>query len=105
MATVTPPADPKTNWAEVGWKVLSLLILPLLGLGMTMYADASVVRERITQMQSQQAEHRTQIESVNTHINAIAMTVQETNGQVRELRTVLDIIRGQVTRSSRGNSP
>lgn len=87
------------DWLETGWKVLAVLVIPLLGLGVSMYTDASVTRERVTQIQHRLDEDRTQIESVNTRINQIALTVQDTNGQIRELRTVLDVIRSQVTRS------
>lgn len=96
------PEPSKTNWTDLGFKILSVLVLPLLAIGVSMYTDASVTRERISQIQAQQSDHRTQIESVNTRINQIAMTVQETNGQVRELRTVLDIIRSQVSRAPGG---
>ena len=92
-----PPAEAKVNWADVGFKVLSLLILPLLGIGVSMYTESSVMRERITQIQTQQTANNNQIEATNTRINQIALTVQETNGQVRELGTVLGIIRSQIT--------
>jgi hypothetical protein len=93
-------ATSKIDWLETGWKVLAVLVIPLLGLGVSMYTDASVTRERVTQIQRRLDEDRTQIESVNTRINQIALTVQDTNGQIRELRSLLDVIRSQVTRSS-----
>jgi septal ring factor EnvC (AmiA/AmiB activator) len=93
-------ATSKLDWLETGWKVLAVLVIPLLGLGVSMYTDASVTRERVTQIQRRLDEDRTQIESVNTRINQIALTVQDTNGQIRELRSLLDVIRSQVTRSS-----
>lgn len=86
------------NWMETGWKVLTVLVLPLLGLGVSMYTDASITREKISQIQRRLDEDRTQIESVNARINQIALTVQDTNGQIRELRSLLDLIRAQVTR-------
>ena len=89
--------DPKTNWLDLGMKLLSLLILPLLGLGVSMYTEASVTRERVTQLQHEIQQNRTQLESVDTRINQISLTVQETNGQIHELRTILDIIRSQVS--------
>ena len=90
----------KTNWLEIGLRLLSLLILPILGFGVTLYTDASVTREKITQIQQQTQQNQTQIESVDSRINQISQTVTETNGQVHELRTVLEIIRQQVSRSS-----
>ncbi len=95
MATTKP-----VDWLEVGWKVLAVLVIPLLGIGVSMYTDASLTRERITQIQKRLDEDRTQIESVNARINQISLTVQDTNSQIRELRTVLDIIRSQVTHIS-----
>lgn len=90
--------DPKMHWlVDLGMKLMSLLILPLLGLGVSMYTEASVTRERVTQIQQETQQNRTQLASVDTRINQISLTVQETNGQIHELRTVLDIIRGQVT--------
>ncbi len=89
--------DPKMHWLDLGMKLMSLLILPLLGLGVSMYTEASVTRERVTQIQQETQQNRTQLASVDTRINQISLTVQETNGQIHELRTVLDIIRGQVT--------
>lgn len=89
--------DPKMHWLDLGVKLMSLLILPLLGLGVSMYTEASVTRERVTQIQQETQQNRTQLASVDTRINQISLTVQETNGQIHELRTVLDIIRGQVT--------
>lgn len=103
MATAQAPAESsKVNWADVGFKILSLLILPLLGIGVSMYTDLSVMRERVSQIQTQQTESRTQIEAVNNRINQIAMTVQETNGQIRQLSTVLDIIRTQISTTRQG---
>jgi len=93
------------DWLETGWKVLAVLVIPLLGLGVSMYTDASITRERVTQIQRRLDEDRTQIESVNARINQISLTVQDTNGQIRELRTVLDIIRTQVTRTSEVGRP
>lgn len=98
MATAQAPAEPKVNWADVGFKILSLLILPLLGIGVSMYTDLSVMRERVSQIQTQQTESRTQMDTVNNRINQIAMTVQETNGQIRQLGAVLDLIRSQTSR-------
>lgn len=89
--------DPKMHWLDLGMKLMSLLILPLLGLGVSMYTEASVTRERVTQIQQETQQNRTQLASVDTRINQISLTVQETNGQIHELRTVLDIIRGLVT--------
>ena len=86
-------ATSKIDWLETGCKVLAVLVIPLLGLGVSMYTDASVTRERVTQIQRRLDEDRTQIESVNTRINQIALTVQDTNGQIRELRCLLDVIR------------
>lgn len=94
----------KTNWVDLGFKFLSLLFIPLFGLGVSMYTEASLLRERVAQVQRQQDENKIQIESVNTRINQIVLTVQDTNGQVHELRTVLDIIRDQVSHTS-GNRP
>lgn len=88
------------DWMETGWKVLAVLVIPLLGIGISMYTDASLTREKIAQIQRRLDEDRTQIESVNTRINQIALTVQDTNGQIRELRSLMDVIRAQVTRSS-----
>lgn len=92
--------DPKMNWMDLGMKLISLLILPLMGLGVSMYTEASVTRERVTQIQHESQQNRTQLESVDTRINQISLTVQETNGQVHELHTILDIIRGQVASTS-----
>lgn len=92
----------KTNWVDLSFKLLSLLFLPLFGLGVSMYTEASLMRERVSQVQRQQDETKTQVESVNTRINQIALTVQDTNGQIRELRTVMDIIRDQVSHSTGG---
>ncbi len=89
--------DPKMHWLDLGMKLLSLLILPLLGLGVSMYTEASVTRERVTQLQHETQQNRTQLGSVDTRINQISLTVQETNGQIHELRTILDIIRAQVS--------
>lgn len=89
--------DPKMHWLDLGMKLLSLLILPLLGLGVSMYTEASVTRERVTQLQHETQQNRTQLESVDTRINQISLTVQETNGQIHELHTILDIIRAQVS--------
>lgn len=89
--------NPKMHWLDLGMKLMSLLILPLLGLGVSMYTEASVTRERVTQIQQETQQNRTQLASVDTRINQISLTVQETNGQIHLLRTVLDIIRGQVT--------
>lgn len=89
--------NPKMHWLDLGMKLMSLLILPLLGLGVSMYTEASVTRERVTQIQQETQQNRTQLASVDTRINQISLTVQETNGQLHLLRTVLDIIRGQVT--------
>jgi septal ring factor EnvC (AmiA/AmiB activator) len=94
------PTTKAVDWLETGWKVLAVLVIPLLGLGVSMYTDASITREKISQIQRRLDEDRTQIESVNTRINQIALTVQDTNGQIRELRSLLDLIRAQVTRSS-----
>lgn len=88
--------DPKMHWLDLGMKLLSLLILPLLGLGVSMYTEASVTRERVTQLQTFTQQNRTQLEAVDARINQISLTVQETNGQIHELRTILDIIRSQV---------
>lgn len=96
MATTNKSLD----WLEIGWKFLTILVIPTLGVGISLYTEATVTREKIAQIQRRLDEDRAQIESVNTRINQIALTVQDTNGQVRELRTVLDIIRTQVTRSS-----
>jgi septal ring factor EnvC (AmiA/AmiB activator) len=93
----------KTNWVDLGFKLLSLLFLPLFGLGVSMYTEASLTRERVSQIQHQQDEAKTQIEAVNTRINQIALTVQDTNGQIHELRTVIEIIRDQVSHA--GNRP
>lgn len=101
MATTSKSVD----WLEVGWKVLAVLILPVLGIGVSMYTEASLTREKIAQVQRRLDEDRTQIESVNARINQISLTVQDTNGQIRELRTVLDIIRTQVTRTSEVGRP
>lgn len=94
-----PPSSttrPKMHWVDLGVKLISLLVLPLLGLGVSMYTEASVTRERVTQLQHDTQRNRTQLESVDSRINQIALTVQETNGRILELRTVLDIIRAQV---------
>lgn len=89
--------DPKMqHWVDLGMKLISLLILPLLGLGVSMYTEASVTRERVAQLQHDTQQNRTQLESVDTRINQISLTVQETNGQIHELRTILDIIRSQI---------
>lgn len=97
-------APNKTNWVDLAFKLLSLLFIPLFGLGVSMYTEASLTRERVAQVQHQQDETKTQIESVNTRINQIALTVQDTNGQIHELRTVIEIIRDQVSHTS-GNRP
>ena len=96
--------DPKMHWLDLGMKLISLLILPLLGLGVSMYTEASVTRERVTQLQHETQQNRTQLESVDTRINQISLTVQETNGQIHELRTILDIIRAQVTAQASARS-
>lgn len=90
-------SKPKMDWLDLGMKLISLLILPLLGLGVSMYTEASVTRERVNQLQHDTQQNRAQLESVDTRINQIALTVQETNGRVHELRTILDIIRAQVS--------
>ena len=94
--------DPKMHWLDLGMKLLSLLILPLLGLGVSMYTEASVTRERVAQLQHETQQNRAQLESVDTRINQISLTVQETNGQIHELRTILDIIRSQVSTRTTG---
>lgn len=86
------------DWMETGWKVLAVLVIPLLGLGVSMYTDASITREKIAQIQRRLDEDRVQIDSVNNRLNQIALTVQDTNGQIRELRSLLDLIRAQITR-------
>jgi septal ring factor EnvC (AmiA/AmiB activator) len=93
------------DWLEVGWKVLAILVLPIFGIGVSMYTETTLTREKIAQVQRRLDEDRSQIESVNARINQISLTVQDTNGQIRELRTVLDIIRNQVTRSSEVGRP
>lgn len=99
MATAT-----KTNWVDLSFKILSLLILPLLGFGVSMWTEQSVNRERVAQIQRRMDEDHSQIASVDTRINQIALTVQETNGQIRELRAILGVIRDQVSRPPLGGS-
>ena len=88
------------DWLELVWKFLTILVIPILGVGISLYTEATVTREKIAQIQRRLDEDRTQIDSVNARINQIALTVQDTNGQIRELRTLLDFIRMQVTRPS-----
>jgi hypothetical protein len=102
MANPKEAEGPKL-WLDLGMKLLSLLILPLLGLGVSMYTEASVTREKVAQLGVETRQNRDRLESVDTRINQISLTVQETNGQVHELRTILDIIRGQVSTRNAGD--
>jgi septal ring factor EnvC (AmiA/AmiB activator) len=96
---VTTP-KPKTNWLDLGLKLASLLFIPVFGVGMSMWSEQALTKERITHIQSDQAETKTQLDAVNARLNQISTTVQDTHGQLRELRAVLDIIREQVTRQA-----
>lgn len=93
-------SPPKTNWQDLAFKVLTLFIIPLFGLGVSMYTESSLTRERVTQIQRRLDEDKAQIESVNNRLNQIALTMQDTNGQIRELHTILDIIRERVSQTS-----
>jgi len=93
---VVVPDQPKTNWVDLGFKILSMFILPLLVVGITMWNEQSLTKERIANIQREQADAHSQLDAVNNRLNQIALTVQETNGQIHELRTILDFIRGQV---------
>jgi hypothetical protein len=86
----------KTNWVDLGFKLLSLLFLPLLGVGLSMWNEQAVIRERITNMQREQTEVSTQLDAAKARLDQITLTVQDTNGQIRELRTILEFIRTQV---------
>jgi hypothetical protein len=93
---IVPQDPPKTNWVDLGFKILSMFIIPLLVVGISMWNEQSLTKERISNMQRDQVDAHAQLDTVNTRLNQIALTAQETNGQLRELRTVLDIIRSQV---------
>jgi TolA-binding protein len=94
-----PAVDPpkQTNWVDLGFKILSLFILPLLAVGLSMWSEQALTRERISNIQREQTQSSSQLETANARINQIALTVQETNGKINELRTILDFIRSQVT--------
>jgi TolA-binding protein len=97
VPAVPAPEQPKVNWLDLAFKVLSMAVLPLLAVGISMWSEQALFRERITNIQREQTEVRSQLDVINTRINQIALTVQETNGKIGELRTVLDFIRTQVS--------
>jgi len=78
---------------DLGIKILAVLVIPLGVFGYTMGMDVSILKERVIQIQSQQSDHRIQNDAASSRINQIALAVQDTNSQIRELRTMLDSIR------------
>lgn len=90
-----------TRWADLAFKVLSTLVVPLFLVGVSLYTEVSVQRERLIQLQTRADQTQAQIHAVNVRLDVITATLQDTNGQTRELRAVLSIVRERVENFSR----
>ena len=94
-ASPTPPAE-SSKWLDLGFKLLSTLIIPTFMVGISLYTDAQVQKERIAQVQQHLAESDAQVAALTNRLNQAITTMQETNGELREVRVILGIIRERV---------
>ena len=85
-----------TRWADLAFKVLSTLVVPVFLVGVSLYTEVSVQRERLGQLQARADQTQAQLNAVNVRLDLIATTLTDTNGQTRELRAVLAIVRERV---------
>lgn len=90
-----------TRWADLAFKVLSTLVVPLFLVGVSLHTEVSVQRERLIQLQTRADQTQAQLNAVNVRLDVITATLQDTNGQTRELRAVLSIVRERVENFSR----
>jgi hypothetical protein len=81
---------------DLAFKILSTLAIPLLVIGVNLYTEVSVQKERLVQFQQHQTDTDSQVAAVNQRLNQVITTVQDTNGELREVRAVLGIIRERV---------
>lgn len=95
----TPPHPTPEKWLDVAFKVLSILVIPSLVAGILLYTEQQVQKERMAQMQQHITDSDAQVSALNARLNQAVTTMQETNGELREVRVVLGIIRERVDRT------
>ncbi len=98
---MAPPANQSVNWVDLGFKFLSILIIPIMAMGISVYTDVSVQKERVAQAQHRLDENQQQIEAITSRVNQVAITATDTNAQIRELRTILEFIRERIAADTR----
>lgn len=88
--------QPESKWVDIGFKVLSTLAIPILVVGINLYTEVTVQKEKISQLQQRLTDTDAQIVTVNNRLNQSLSLLQETNGELREIRAVMGIIRDRV---------
>jgi len=65
---MAPPANQSVNWVDLGFKFLSILIIPIMAMGISVYTDVSVQKERVAQAQHRLDENQQQIEAITSRV-------------------------------------
>jgi hypothetical protein len=101
MAQLSPtPSKPPGSflsvwekWGGVFTKVLTILVIPLIGMVVTFYVRLSLAEERIAQLQAQRVEDTHRLHELGARLDSVNSSAVETNAQIREVRVLVQTIR------------
>jgi len=82
-----------SKFPEWAWKVLSMLVLPLIAWGIKLEVDSAVYAERSTQVQAAQAEHKSKIEALQltVEVQKVALErVREDRSDLKDLQKAIE---------------
>lgn len=106
MSSPEPNTSHESKWLDIGFKIISILVIPLLAVGINLYTETTVLKERVGFLQQKLVESDAQVATVNSRLTGLADTLQTTSGDLREIRAILSILReraesGRATPSGR----
>lgn len=81
------------KWGEVFTKVLTILVIPLMGMVVTFYVRLSLAEERIAQLQAQHTNDERRLQELGARLDTVNNSAVETNAQIREVRVLIQTIR------------
>ncbi len=85
----------KSKWTDLAFKVLSVLVIPLLAWGVTLQTGQAVQNEKISKLEA----HVKDAETIKTSINTNANTLGRVEEKIDATNRRLDDIRGDLRRS------
>ena len=86
-------AASKGKWLDLAFKILSILVIPLLLWGITLEVSQAVQNEKITRLEQDVKSAKAIRDGVNANANALGRVEEQLNGTNKRLDEIRDDIR------------